>query len=149
MKGKQILPTTYVLAALVVMLALHFIFPVYKLLPLPWNLIGLIPLIIGIVFNILADGILHRASTTVKPFQESTVLITKSVYSISRHPMYFGFVLILAGVAVLLGTLSPWFIIPIFAALLEVVFIRIEEHMLEEKFGPAWLEYKNKVRRWI
>jgi protein-S-isoprenylcysteine O-methyltransferase Ste14 len=149
MKGKQILPPTYMLIALIVMLALHFIFPIYKLLPLPWNLIGLIPLVIGIVFNFLADGVLHRAGTTVKPFQESTVLITKSVYSISRHPMYLGFGLILAGVAGLLGTLSPWFIIPVLAILMDVVFIRVEEHMLEDKFGPAWIEYKKKVRRWV
>jgi len=40
-------------------------------------------------------------------------------------------------------------IIPIFGALMEVVFIRVEERMLEEKFGPAWLSYKKMVRRWI
>jgi protein-S-isoprenylcysteine O-methyltransferase Ste14 len=28
-------------------------------------------------------------------------------------------------------------------------FIRIEERMLEEKFGKAWSAYKEKVRRWI
>jgi len=149
MNVKQILPPTYVLIALIGMLILHFIFPIYKLLSLPWKLIGLLPLSIGIALNIIADGALHRANTIVKPFQESTVLITKSVYSISRHPMYLGFGLILAGVAGLLGTLSPWFIIPVFAILMDVVFIRVEEHMLEEKFGPAWIEYKKKVRRWV
>jgi protein-S-isoprenylcysteine O-methyltransferase Ste14 len=29
------------------------------------------------------------------------------------------------------------------------VFICAEEHMLEDKFGPVWMEYKKKVRRWI
>jgi protein-S-isoprenylcysteine O-methyltransferase Ste14 len=149
MKRKQILPPTYVFVALLVMLALHFIFPIYKLLPIPWNLIGLIPLIIGIAFNLIANGVFHKAGTTVKPFQESTVLITKSVYSISRHPMYLGFGLILAGVASLLGTLSPWFILPVFAVLMDIVFICVEERMLEDKFGPAWIEYKKKVRRWL
>jgi protein-S-isoprenylcysteine O-methyltransferase Ste14 len=32
---------------------------------------------------------------------------------------------------------------------MEVVFIRVEERMLEEKFGQAWLAYKEKVRRWL
>jgi protein-S-isoprenylcysteine O-methyltransferase Ste14 len=45
--------------------------------------------------------------------------------------------------------LTPWVVIPIFAALMEVVFIRVEERMLAERFGPAWLAYKEKVRRWI
>jgi protein-S-isoprenylcysteine O-methyltransferase Ste14 len=32
---------------------------------------------------------------------------------------------------------------------MDIVFIRVEERMLEETFGEVWLEYKKKVRRWI
>jgi len=149
MKVKRILPTTYLLIALIVMLIFHFVIPIIKLIPCPWNLLGLIPMVIGILINIIADGALRRVGTTVKPFQESTFLMTVSVYSISRHPMYLGFVLLLSGVAILLGSLSPWVIIPIFGVLMEVVFIRVEERMLEEKFGLTWLSYKKMVRRWI
>jgi protein-S-isoprenylcysteine O-methyltransferase Ste14 len=149
MKTKQILPPTYVLIALLVMLVFHFAFPGIMLIPLPWNLLGLIPLVLGLALNIIADGAFHRAGTTVKPFQESTTLLTGGAYAISRHPMYLGFVLILIGAAVLLGSLTPWAIIAIFAVLMEVVFIQVEERMLDKKFGPAWLAYKKKVRRWI
>ncbi len=149
MKVKRILPITYLLIALIVMLIFHFVIPIITLIPLPWNLLGLIPLIIGILINIIADNTLRKAGTTVKPFQESTVLITNSVYRISHHPMYLGFVLLLSGVAILLGSLSPWVIIPIFALQMEVIFIRVEEPMLEEIFGATWLAYKKKVRRWI
>jgi protein-S-isoprenylcysteine O-methyltransferase Ste14 len=58
-------------------------------------------------------------------------------------------VLALIGVAILLGSLSSWLVLPIFVILMEIVFIRVEERMLEEKFGPAWLAYKKKVRRWL
>ena len=149
MKTRQILPPTYVLIALIVMLVVHFTFPGIKLIPLPWKLLGLLPLVIGVALNIVADGAFRRAGTTVKPFQESSALLTGGVYRFSRHPMYLGFVLILIGVATLLGSLTPWIIIPIFAILMEVVFIQVEERMLGEKFGPAWLAYKEKVRRWI
>jgi protein-S-isoprenylcysteine O-methyltransferase Ste14 len=149
MKTRQILPPTYVLIALVLMLVLHFTFPGIKLIPLPWNLLGLIPLVIGVMLNLIADDAFHRAGTTVKPFQESSVLLTAGVYSFSRHPMYLGFVLILIGVATLLGSLTPWVIIPIFVLLMEVMFIQVEERMLGEKFGPIWFTYKKKVRRWI
>lgn len=97
----------------------------------------------------MADSAFHKASTTVKPFQESTALITDGVFSISRHPMYLGFVMIMVGVALLLGSLTPWLIVPVFAMLMEVIFIRVEEHMLAEKFGSTWQTYKEKVRRWI
>jgi protein-S-isoprenylcysteine O-methyltransferase Ste14 len=63
--------------------------------------------------------------------------------------MYLGFVLILVGVAIVLGSLAPFVVIPIFAILMDVVFIQVEERMLEQKFGSAWLEYTRKVRRWI
>jgi len=132
-----------------VILVLHFALPLKQILPMPWNFIGLIPLLLGIAINLFADKALHAANTTVKPFQESTTLVTTSVYSFSRHPMYLGFVLVLLGIAVLLGSLTPWIVIPIFAALMEVVFIQVEERMLARKFGEDWLEYKKKVRRWI
>jgi steroid 5-alpha reductase family enzyme len=102
------------------------------------------PVIAGVALNLVADGAFHRAGTTVKPFQESSALLTDGVYRYSRHPMYLGFVLILIGVAILLGSLTPWVVIPVFAVLMEVVFIRVEERMLAEKFGPAWLAYKKR-----
>jgi protein-S-isoprenylcysteine O-methyltransferase Ste14 len=131
------------------MLILHFVFSGIKLIPLPWNLLGLTPLIAGVALNLIADNSFRRAGTTVKPFQESSALLTDGVYRYSRHPMYLGFVLVFIGVAILLGSLTPWIIIPIFVVLMEVVFIQVEERMLEEKFGSAWLAYKKKVRRWL
>jgi protein-S-isoprenylcysteine O-methyltransferase Ste14 len=149
MSLKRLLPTTYLLIALIMIAILHFSIPILKLIPLPWNLLGLVPLVIGIAINLAADGALHKAGTTVKPFQESSALITGNVYGISRHPMYLGFVLLLMGAAILFGSLSPWVIIPIFIILMESLFIRVEERMLEVKFGIAWLGYKRKVRKWI
>jgi protein-S-isoprenylcysteine O-methyltransferase Ste14 len=149
MKAKQILPPTYVLMALIVMLILHFALLVVRFIPTPWHLLGLIPLALGVALNLIADSAFRIAGTTVNLFKESTVLKTDGVYGFSRHPMYLGFVLALIGVAILLGSLSSWLVLPIFVILMEIVFIRVEERMLEEKFGPAWLAYKKKVRRWL
>jgi protein-S-isoprenylcysteine O-methyltransferase Ste14 len=149
MQGKKILPPTYVLIAIVIMVVLHLLFPVMVIIALPWNVIGLLPLLLGIGINLMADNALRKAGTTVKPFEESSALVTSGVYRISRHPMYFGFVLILVGVAVMLGSLMPFLVISIFAVLIDTVFIRVEERMLEDKFGRAWLDYKRQVRRWI
>ena len=146
---QKIFPTTYLLVALILMVLLHLLLPLRKSVFSMWQLIGLIPLAFGIGINLAADKALRVAGTTVKPFQESTTLVTNSVYSFSRHPMYLGFVLVLIGIAILLGSLTPWIVIPIFATLMEVVFIQVEERMLEGKFGEGWLEYKKKVRRWI
>jgi protein-S-isoprenylcysteine O-methyltransferase Ste14 len=147
--NKKILPPSYLLIAILAMIILHFALPLYRIVPMPWNFAGVVPLLLGIVINLYADKALHAANTTVKPFLESNALVTGSVYSISRHPMYLGFVLVLIGVAILLGSLSPWVVVPIFAALMQVVFIRVEERMLADKFDLAWEDYKKKVRCWI
>jgi protein-S-isoprenylcysteine O-methyltransferase Ste14 len=149
MKDKPVLPPTYLLLAIVMMLALHFLFPVATAIKTPWHIVGTIPLAIGLILNILADREFKKHQTTVKPFEESTTLITTGVYRISRNPMYLGFVLILSGVALFLGSLIPVAVVLFFPGLMEVVFIRSEEAMLEQQFGETWLAYKQQVRRWI
>jgi protein-S-isoprenylcysteine O-methyltransferase Ste14 len=147
--SRRVLPPTYLLVALLVMVALHFGLPVTKIIPSLWNLVGIIPIICGIALNLVADGSFKQVETTVKPFQESTTLVTTGAYGISRHPMYLGYVLILLGVAVMLRSLTPFIVVPVFVALMEIVFMRVEERMLEGTFGEEWIEYRSKVRRWI
>jgi len=133
MSEKKVLPPTCLVSSIIVMVVLHFVFPVSKVICFPWNLLGVVPLVIGIILNLVADGVFKKLGTTVKPFEESTALITTGVFRISRHPMYVGMVLILIGIAVLMGSLTPYAVIPVFAVLMEVVFIRVEERMLDEK----------------
>jgi protein-S-isoprenylcysteine O-methyltransferase Ste14 len=149
MKPKKIMPTTYLLIAMIAMIAIHYLFPGLLIIPPFWNLLGLIPLVLGVVINIEADGAFHKVNTTVRPFEESSVLVTDGVFRISRNPMYLGFVLTLIGIAVLLRSLTPYVIILAFAIWIQSRFITIEEHMLAEKFGARWLEYKRKTRRWL
>lgn len=149
MQIKKIMPTTYLLIAMMAMIALHLLFPATTIIPPLWNLLGVIPLILGLIINLEADGAFHKANTTVKPFVESSVLVTKGVFRISRNPMYLGFVFILIGIAVLLGSMTPWVIILAFAILLDRMFITVEERMLAEKFGAEWTEYKRRTRRWL
>lgn len=149
MKRKPVLPPTCLWAAMIAMTALHFVFPIARLSPFPWQLAGILPLLLGAALNISADKALRDARTTVKPFQESAALVTTGVYRLSRHPMYLGFVLILLGLAILLGSLTPFIVVPPFALLMDRAFIVVEEGMVAEKFGPAWLDYKQRTRRWV
>jgi protein-S-isoprenylcysteine O-methyltransferase Ste14 len=146
---RKILPPNYLLVAMILILLLHFIFPIANVIKIPWNLMGLFPLVLGVALNLIADNAYKRSQTTVKPFLESNALITDGVYRLSRHPMYLGFVLILLGVSLLLRSFSPYIVVILFAILMDIVFIRVEESMLEEKFRQEWKDYKSKIRRWI
>ena len=63
--------------------------------------------------------------------------------------MYLSFVLILFGWALLMGSLTPFFIIPLFIILIDRKVIIIEERMLEARFGAAWEEYSTQTKRWV
>lgn len=146
---KRALPPTYLLISIAAMVSSHFLLPGTRVIASPWALLGLIPMALGVALNLAADRALKQHRTTVKPFEESTSLVTHSVYAISRNPMYLGFALVLLGIAVFLGTTAPFIVVLVFPLLMEFAFIRGEEPMIEETFGQAWHAYKAKVRRWL
>lgn len=149
MKDRRVLPPTYLLVAILVMIALHFVVPGPNVIGGLWRGLGFVPLAVGVWLNLAADGSFRRVNTTVKPYEESTALVREGAFRISRNPMYLGYVLILLGVALLMGSLTPWVVIPAFAVLMEIVFIRVEEAMLAETFGEGWTDYTRRTRRWI
>ena len=149
MMSRLLLPPTYFFTSVAAMALLHFVVPVAKLIAYPYNTLGGLPLALGVILNLVADAAFKRFGTTVKPFEESTVLVTDGAFRISRHPMYLGMVLILLGIWILMGSLTPLIAVVAFTVLMELVFVRTEERMLETKFGGAWTEYTKKVRRWI
>jgi protein-S-isoprenylcysteine O-methyltransferase Ste14 len=149
MKPGKLLPPTYLYSAIVLVIVLHFLLPGLQIFSSPWRYLGILPLIVGGALNILADQSFKRHETTVKPFEDSSHLVTNGVFRLSRNPMYLGFVLLLAGIAILLGSATPWIVVAVFPFLMELRFIRPEEAMLDARFGENWLEYKRRVRKWI
>ncbi len=145
----KILPPIYFLAAIALTIALHFLFPVATFIPSSWRFVGLLPIAAGSVLNIAADRQFKRHQTTIKPFQESTALVTDGAFRWSRNPIYLGMVLIVAGVALIEGSVTPWIVVAALAVLLDRLFIVREEEMLQGTFGADFLRYKEHVRRWL
>ena len=115
------LPPGYFAAALVAMVVLALLAPVTRVIPFPWNLAGVVPIILGGVLNVLADKQFKAVGTTVKPFESSSVMVTEGVFRFSRNPMYLGMVSVLVGAAILLRELTPWMVVPLFAAAIQHV----------------------------
>ncbi len=145
----QINPPFYLYTAVLIMIILNLWIPLIDFISYPVTLLGIIPVVYGVILNLAADSSLKKEDTTVKPLQESRVLITTGIYKVTRNPMYLGFWFILLGTAILLGTLLPFSIVIIYPFFMDLVFIECEEKKLEKKFGGIWYEYKNNVRRWI
>ena len=92
---------------------------------------------------------LLRAGTTVLPNRRADQLVTNGAFAFRRNPIYMGEVLILLGVAEL--THNVWFAIlaPVLAIALYALAILPEERHLETRFGQAYLDYKERTRRWF
>ncbi len=146
---RRFLPPAWFLIATLLMAVLHFSLPVYVVFPTPINLYGLAFGIAGLLIFGGAVRCVVRAKTTIKPFQESSVLISTGPFRISRNPIYLGMALLLLGVAILFGSLTPLLVIPVFILLIDRVFICSEQHMLHATFGDEYTEYCHRVRRWI
>ena len=143
------LPPACFLLCIGVMIVLHLAVPLVRCVPTPWNTIGAVPLLGGIVMAAIAKGLFTRHQTAIHPFAEPSALVVEGPFRYTRNPMYLGLILALIGVALLFGTLTPWLVIVPFGLILDRVFVRHEQRTLQECFGDEYLAYKQKVRRWI
>ena len=142
-------PPVILLAFLLLQFALHKWLPIVSLVPAPWNYAGIVFIVAGVSIVVLPATAFSRAGTTVLPFHESSALVTSGFFRLTRNPMYVGMVSVLLGVAILLGTLTPFVAPLLFVPTLNTRVIRHEEAMLQEKFGDEYAAYKAQVRRWL
>jgi protein-S-isoprenylcysteine O-methyltransferase Ste14 len=79
---------------------------------------------------------------------ESPKVIDAGMLGHVRHPLYLGVLIIYLGF--IIGTFSIIsFVIFIFIALIYNKLATYEERDLERIFGEKYLEYKNRVPKWI
>jgi len=145
----RLLPPHYFFAAILLMGLLHVVAPGVVWLDMPWTMIGIVLIVAGLSLPTTGAIMFHRRGTAIKPFNESSVLVVEGPYRFTRNPMYIGLTLMLIGVATVMGTLTPLFVIPIFVLVIDRLIIRVEEQMLEAKFGEQYRVYKARVRRWV
>ena len=75
-------------------------------------------------------------------------LVTTGPYSVSRNPQIVGAIAFLLGVAIL-GRSKGALIVAVLYACVAVMWIRLEERVLERQYGPAYREYRRRVRRFL
>ncbi|MDP9222410.1 MAG: isoprenylcysteine carboxylmethyltransferase family protein [Actinomycetota bacterium] len=117
-----------------------------------WNLLGLIPVVVGTagLIWIMVLGFAHASEVPerVELDWRPKLLLMRGPYAFTRNPMYvaelglwLGWAVFFGSVAVLIG----------FVALCAVVnlVVRREERDLEARFGEAYRQYRAAVPRWL
>jgi protein-S-isoprenylcysteine O-methyltransferase Ste14 len=147
----RIFPPVIALFSAALMWLLHTYLPLLHLWDEPWNMTGVFLIAAALVIDgwSLALFLMHR--TTIHPLKPemASTLVTRGMYRVTRNPMYLGLLLLLAGLAVYMGSLTPLIMPPLFVMVMNSQQILHEERVLEEKFGEEYRAYKERVRRWL
>ncbi|HVM79915.1 MAG TPA: isoprenylcysteine carboxylmethyltransferase family protein [Stellaceae bacterium] len=142
-------PPLIYLGFLALGLALHRFWPAGFLPEIARLPFGAVLIASGLVLAGLGFRELRRVGTNIAPHLPSTALATGGVYGYTRNPLYVALTLFYLGIAA--GTNDLWQLL-LLAPLLVVMrhgVIGREERYLEAKFGDAYRQYKQRVRRWV
>ncbi len=105
----------------------------------------------GASFAVAGAWQFHRHATTVDPMRpdRASRLVDRGVFSISRNPMYVGFVVALLGAALMFDALLALLGPALLAAWLHRFQVLPEERILSVRFGAAFEAYCDRVPRWL
>jgi protein-S-isoprenylcysteine O-methyltransferase Ste14 len=147
--SRMLVPPVYFLVALLLMGFFHRAAPGAYIIQAPYSYAGIVLIALALGLMLWAAFLFRRAGTNIRPFLPSTALVLSGPYRHTRNPMYLGMAGTLLGAGVLLGSITPFVVIPAFMALITERFILGEEAKLEAAFGRDYLDYKARVRRWL
>ena len=129
-----------------------------RLAPLPILPPGLAPLRVAAALALLALALgalvgaiaeMRRHRTSPSPYLPSTAVVTSGIYHFTRNPIYVGFMLVVAAVALAVNTWWMVVALPILFAVLRYGVVAREERYLSAKFGAPYDAYRRQVRRWL
>lgn len=83
------------------------------------------------------------------PLEPTQQLVTFGPYAYLRHPMIFGLLWLLLGIALYLRSITGVILVPIIALLTWAHLVIWEEFGLEERFGEEYKQYRKHVRALI
>ena len=115
-----------------------------------WNVIGLIPVVMGLAMIAWGLG-LHFVSDTGVVEWEGTPrhLLLKGPYRFSRNPMYVLELAMWLGWAIFYGSIAVLIAFTLWWTFFAFIQIPTEERQLEARFGESYLNYKAAVPRWF
>ena len=137
-------------------IAISFLLGVFC--PLPWfaqplssilSAIGWLMIAAFVALIISAIRAMRRAGTTVRPDRGTDHLVTDGPFSFTRNPLYLAGTTLVLGIGLVSGIV--WFLLLAVLAAFAVQKLAIEreERHLQARFGRTYVDYAERVRRWI
>ena len=122
--------------------------PFTQLNTLTVKYIGLGFLTFAIILTIIAQGHLKNSWRIGIDTETKTELITTGLFGHSRNPIFFGMIISLVGLLLTTPNALTGLFLVLGYVLIQTQ-IRLEEEFLTKQHGQTYLDYKQKVRRFI
>lgn len=145
----KIIPPILFLFCIISMIGLNYLVPIQQWIATPYNLIGIIILVIGLFMVISTSKRFRKVKTQIHTFKKPNKLVKDGLFQVSRNPIYLGFMTALLGIAILLGSAAAFIPACIFFLIANFWYIPFEEKNMETIFGQDYRFYKRNVRRWL
>ena len=111
--------------------------------------LSIVLILCSIIFSVPAIIQFIRSKNSIVPLKPASSLQFRGIYALTRNPMYFGLLLLYAGIGIVKGNWWTIMLIPVVIILIQLLVIKKEEAYLERTFGEDYVNYRRQVRRWI
>jgi protein-S-isoprenylcysteine O-methyltransferase Ste14 len=111
--------------------------------------IGVILILIGILMIYWTWKIMRVHGEHPEPRIPTQTLVMSGPFKRTRNPIYSGFLLFAAGLAIALNAMAILISVFFGVAALTAFVIRREEAYLEHVFGDIYVNYSNRTGRWL
>tara|TARA_R110000868_G_scaffold2006_1_gene15786 strand:- start:685 stop:1143 length:459 start_codon:yes stop_codon:yes gene_type:complete len=141
---------------IILLLSIVLVYGCSRYLPL----LALPPILFGLRWYLVVAGVLvslagiwefRKAKTTINPTkpEKASHLVSGGIYRVTRNPMYLGMIFIIVAAIFKFGNYYGFIALPCFILYITQFQIKPEECIIEGIFGEEYVQYKNKVRRWL
>ena len=131
------------------LIVLTFVF-FRPLSPAPaWSWVGLALALLGEGIRVASVGFAGSGTSGRESFLKADSLNTSGLYSLVRNPLYWGNMLIFAGLLTVFANPFALALFVVFLFLQYHFIVLAEESFLREQHGPEYESYCRRVRRWL
>lgn len=113
------------------------------------EILALVVCVAGLALVAAAMQRFRHYGTSPVPIQPTTAIAKDGPYRFTRNPMYLGLLILSCGLALAMNAIWTLLLLAPAVVGMNVLVITREERYLERKFGAEYVEYKQRVRRWL
>ena len=113
-----------------------------------YQYIGLVMIMFGTALIYWAQRITSSSKRTIS-IERDMNFFFRGPYKYTRNPTNFALTVIILGFGLIINSLFSVIFILITYFISKIIFIRKQDHILNERYGNVFSDYKKKVKDWL